>query len=289
MANNTIEPSHMTSMFKEEQMDQLFMILSANVVRSRSVLTVVYIRVYDRYEETDSDFYLELTNLLENEVRKTDIMFQTPRHLEWGVLLFQSGEKEAVAFINRLKQKMEVSLLFCLTEVRSDHRSFDQLQEESSQMLEYAKQQGPWSIKVVSSFQKPTKEKIIISIIEPDPIFKKVLYRTISALKDSRFDLEIQSYQDGFEYLDARIYQTSYTQIVIMNDILPRKNGLEILTTLRDIPNSQKIKIFMMTKRTSEQEMVYAYQKGVNRYLIKPFNLQLFEAQLKRTLEDLWL
>ena len=34
--------------------------------------------------------------------------------------------------------------------------------------------------------------------------------------------------------------------------------------------------------------MLYAYENGVDQYLFKPFNLRLFEAQVKRVLAWLW-
>ncbi len=68
-----------------------------------------------------------------------------------------------------------------------------------------------------------------------------------------------------------------------MNDILPRKNGLNVLHTLRQMANQKKFIIYMMTNRKSQGDMIYAYESGVDEYLIKPFDLNLFQAQLKRT------
>jgi DNA-binding response OmpR family regulator len=39
----------------------------------------------------------------------------------------------------------------------------------------------------------------------------------------------------------------------------------------------------MMTNRKSQGDMNYAYESGVDEYLIKPFDLNLLQAQLKRT------
>lgn len=74
-----------------------------------------------------------------------------------------------------------------------------------------------------------------------------------------------------------------------MNDILPRKNGLEVLHMVKQLPNEQRFITYMMTKKKSEEDMLYAYEIGVDEYLIKPFNIRLFEAQIRRTFERLWL
>jgi DNA-binding response OmpR family regulator len=44
----------------------------------------------------------------------------------------------------------------------------------------------------------------------------------------------------------------------------------------------------MMTKRSSEEDMIYAYESGVDSYFIKPFNLRLLEIEVKRTFERLY-
>ena len=74
-----------------------------------------------------------------------------------------------------------------------------------------------------------------------------------------------------------------------MNDILPLKNGLEILHTLRKMPNEKKFVIYMMSERNSENAILNAYESGVDEYIVKPFNLRLLEAKIKRTFARLWI
>ncbi len=44
----------------------------------------------------------------------------------------------------------------------------------------------------------------------------------------------------------------------------------------------------MMSKRNSQEDIIYAYESGADNYLIKPFNLRLLEIEIKRTFERLW-
>ena len=73
-----------------------------------------------------------------------------------------------------------------------------------------------------------------------------------------------------------------------MSDVLPRKNGLDVLHELRDMPSEEKFTVLMMTRRNSEEDMIYAYESGTDGYLVKPFNIRLFEAQVKRILSRVW-
>ena len=101
-------------------------------------------------------------------------------------------------------------------------------------------------------------------------------------------DKEIRTFVDGEDFLSSDFYQSPHNHIVIMNDVLPRKTGLDILASLRSMPNDKKFVIYMMTNRNAESAMIDAYEKGVDYYLVKPFNLKLFSAQLKRMFESLW-
>ena len=84
-------------------------------------------------------------------------------------------------------------------------------------------------------------------------------------------------------------YKSGHLHLVLMNDILPLQNGLEILYKLRQMPNEKKFIIYMMSERNSENAMMNAYEGGVDEYIVKPFNLRLLESKIKRTFARLWL
>ena len=104
----------------------------------------------------------------------------------------------------------------------------------------------------------------------------------------SNVTLDIRTFVDGYEFLQSDWYKSAHPHIIIMNDILPRKNGIEVLHTIRRMPNQKKFTIYMMTARNSQTDMINAYEAGVDGYLIKPFDLRLFEAELRRTFARLW-
>lgn len=93
---------------------------------------------------------------------------------------------------------------------------------------------------------------------------------------------------DSQDFLSSDFYQSPQNHIVIMNDVLPRKTGFDILASLRSMPNDKKFVIYMMTNRNAKSAMINAYEKEVDYYLVKPFKLKLFSAQPKRMLESLW-
>ena len=51
-------------------------------------------------------------------------------------------------------------------------------------------------------------------------------------------------------------YKSGHMHLILMNDILPLKNGLEILHILRHMPNEKKFIIYMMSERNSEGRLM---------------------------------
>lgn len=286
----------------EMQMEPFFNVLKATVVRSRATMTAIFLSVQNLEKFSKQDMKQveeEITVYLETKIRQTDLLFKLSKPFEWCILLSQSGEEETIAFLNRLFSSMknqEVPLLITsdivmvasVAEIGNSKVEYKQLMESGKTSLTNSLKQDAWNIEYISDFKKKDIETVKVSILEGNEIFSNVLTASLKDLAIEHFNLDIKVFKDGYEFLESGFYHSGHTHILIMNDILPRKNGLEVLHTLRSLPNKRKFIIFMMTKRKSEVDMLYAYEKGVDEYLIKPFNLRLFEAQIKRTFERLW-
>lgn len=104
-----------------------------------------------------------------------------------------------------------------------------------------------------------------------------------------QFHLKMNAFTDGATFLESNWYQSGETHIIILNDTLKKKNGMEVLHKLRNMPNNKKYIIIMLSKRRTEQDMLYSYEQGVDEYILKPFNVRLLEAKIKRLLRRLRL
>ena len=137
------------------------------------------------------------------------------------------------------------------------------------------------------NYKERKVETVKVSILDSNELFQEILKMSMERIVPSHAQLEIQLFSAGDEFLESNWFLSSHRHIIIMNDILPRKNGLEVLKTLRTLPNDKRFNILMMTKRNSEEDMILAYENGVDRFLVKPFSIKLLEAQVKRTMERL--
>ncbi|RST74092.1 response regulator [Siminovitchia acidinfaciens] len=285
-SDNTIE---------EKYMSRLFHVLKAGIDRARVPISAIFLTISDQNQVWDQAEE-EITAFLQTKIRQSDLVFKLEAPFEWCIILTQSGEEEAQAFLQRLFADVRVTLFAqgklsfsaSVAEIGNSDVGLESLIKSGRKSLESALQTGPWQIESINAYKKRKIMKIKVSILEENDIFRNVLQTSLENLQIDSFQLDIKTFQDGYSFLQSDWYVSSHSHIIVMNDILPRKNGLEVLDTIRKLPNNKKFIVFMMTKRNSEEDMIYAYESGVDQYLIKPFNLQLFEAQFRRIFERFW-
>lgn len=271
----------------EHEMSQQFEIWRETVVRLRLPLTVILLKAAASSDDAVPAF-------LQAQVRKTDILFQLADADYWGVLLLQSSVVEAKSFITRIfsilkeKESNTIRLKAVITEIRNNSITFETLMNINKQQLA-DHEQPEWNVLYNDNYRNPPIETVKVSVIEQNDIFRQVLVSMLSQLNLSNFELDVAAYEDGFSFLEGNAYKSGHIHLIIMNDIMTRKNGIEILHALRKMPNSKKFVIYMMSERNSEGAMLNAYEGGVDEYLVKPFNLRLLEAKIRRTFARYWL
>lgn len=122
--------------------------------------------------------------------------------------------------------------------------------------------------------------EVDIYILEPDALFRKIIHRTINDIKIET-KVNIFTYADGYEFMKDVTGVNNFS-LYIVNDILPKKNGLEVASHIRKF--DKKSIIYFMTRSETEEDMLYALNLGVDNYFVKPFNLKLFQSIIKNRL-----
>ena len=111
-----------------------------------------------------------------------------------------------------------------------------------------------------------------ILLIEDDPLIGTAIEQ---ALKDSQYSVDWT--KDGHAGLAAA---TSHDYSVILLDLgLPKKDGVEVLKTLRDRHNS--IPIIITTARDGVEDRIQGLDLGADDYLIKPFRIAELQARIR--------
>ena len=119
--------------------------------------------------------------------------------------------------------------------------------------------------------------EIDIFILEPDALFRKIIQRVIKDIETDK-NINIYIYEDGYEFIKD-VKNVNNFSLYIVNDVLPKKNGLEVASHIRQFDDRSII--YFMTRSETEEDMLYALNLGVDNYFVKPFNLKLFQSIIK--------
>ena len=92
-----------------------------------------------------------------------------------------------------------------------------------------------------------------------------------------RVNLELEGYEvleaaNGQVALDAA--RGSRPDVIFLDIMMPKMDGWDCLSALKEDPSTEPIPVVMLTARTSEEDQLRAWGGGVIEYLTKPFNPQ---------------
>ena len=75
--------------------------------------------------------------------------------------------------------------------------------------------------------------------------------------------------------------------LILLDLNLPKKDGREVLTELKQDPDLRMIPVVVLTSSNAERDVVKTYDLGANCYITKPVDLDQFSAVVK-SIEDFW-
>ena len=118
-------------------------------------------------------------------------------------------------------------------------------------------------------------------------------YLMVEALKESVLKIRVTIVEDGeaaMAYLFGKgIYAAAPRPDLILLDLhLPRKDGHEVLTELKEDPLLRRIPVIIMTSSVNENAILKAYDLHANCCVCKPTDQDEFALAVKR-IEHFWL
>lgn len=103
-----------------------------------------------------------------------------------------------------------------------------------------------------------------VLLIEDDQLIQR-MYEKIFTFE--KFDVEMAS--DGEEGLEkARTMQPKPT-IILLDVMMPKMNGMQVLEKLKVDPELKKIPVIMLSNLAGENDIETALSKGAVKYIIK--------------------
>lgn len=70
--------------------------------------------------------------------------------------------------------------------------------------------------------------------------------------------------------------------LVLLDVVLPKRNGFQVCRLLKNSPATRDIKIFLVTSKTQDADRYWGIRQGADAYLTKPFS----PDDLLRTVEE---
>ena len=108
-----------------------------------------------------------------------------------------------------------------------------------------------------------SNEKILIVEDSPTSMMQ------ITAILQNR-GYKLNHAVDGEEALEKALADPPH--LIILDIILPKKNGFQVCRQLKTAPDTQDIKILMLTSKTQDSDRFWGLQQGADDYMTKPFD-----------------
>ncbi len=115
---------------------------------------------------------------------------------------------------------------------------------------------------------------------------------TLAALKGTKLANDITVVNDGVEAMHYLRKEGKYASapkpsLVLLDLNMPRKDGREVLTEMKEDPLLRQIPVVILTTSQAEEDIVRSYDLHANCYISKPVDLMAL-AKIVRSIDDFW-
>ncbi|CAB1057705.1 hypothetical protein D1BOALGB6SA_2458 [Olavius sp. associated proteobacterium Delta 1] len=88
---------------------------------------------------------------------------------------------------------------------------------------------------------------------------------------------------DGEEALEKAVRENP--DLIVLDVILPKKNGFQVCRQLKTSPATQDIKILMMTSKSQDSDRFWGIKQGADDYMTKPYEDQELSENITKLLQ----
>ncbi|WP_420155600.1 response regulator [Siphonobacter sp.] len=131
-------------------------------------------------------------------------------------------------------------------------------------------------------------------LVADDDEDDRFLIRT--AFRDSQLTNDIFFVADGVELMQFLYHQGPYADavnyprpgIIFLDLNMPRKDGWEALSEIKQNPDLKAIPVVVLTTSNSERDILRTYESGANCYITKPISFDQL-LQIVKSFGQFWL
>lgn len=142
-----------------------------------------------------------------------------------------------------------------------------------------------------TTMHKPSRLAVIL-LADDDPGDQELTRR---ALEDDVLRVDLRIVSDGEEALDylhrrgpfATAGAAPRPDLILLDLNMPRKNGREVLQSLKKCPDLCRIPVVILTTSEQEADILATYDLGCNSYVQKPVDIERF-INVVREMGNYW-
>ena len=106
--------------------------------------------------------------------------------------------------------------------------------------------------------------------------------REIEVYTLTQTGFEARGFADGNSILEA--LKTEIPELIVLDIMLPGKDGVEVLKGIRSDSQTAKIPVIMATAKGTEMDKIHGLDTGADDYLVKPFGMMEMVSRIKAVL-----
>lgn len=85
---------------------------------------------------------------------------------------------------------------------------------------------------------------------------------------------------DGDEAIQVATAQ--HPRLILLDVIMPKKNGFQVCRQLKTTPETRDIKIIMISSKNQESDKFWGMKQGADEYIMKPFDHKMLLAAVAK-------
>lgn len=115
-----------------------------------------------------------------------------------------------------------------------------------------------------------------IYIVEDNESIRELVVYALQAQ-----EYEVYDFESSEKFWDKIQNKESKPDLIILDIMLPKEDGISILQKVRQNDELKEIPIIMMTAKSSETDRLKGFSNGADDYIVKPFSVLELVARVK--------
>ena len=121
------------------------------------------------------------------------------------------------------------------------------------------------------------RDNIMIWCVDDDDTIREIEVYTLT-----QTGFEARGFADGNSMLET--LKTEIPELIVLDIMLPGKDGVEVLKEIRSDSRTAKIPVIMATAKGTEMDKIHGLDTGADDYLVKPFGMMEMVSRIKAVL-----